>query len=184
MCVVRDNWALLCSLAAAVHRQMAAAVEMEDLMSWGALGLLEAQREFRVERGVAFATYAYYRMRGAMYRGARHATGRSRSKAVVDERALGEAVHGAVAVAAGGEGDEAHERAHLRWRLQGALTALPERERRMIQACYFSGDSIAEAGVHLGLSRSRSSRLHARALERLRDELGVDEPADRHRFRP
>jgi len=44
-----------------------AAVQIEDLMSWGAIGLLEAFDRFDASRGIKFSTYAEYRIRGAMY---------------------------------------------------------------------------------------------------------------------
>ena len=44
-----------------------AAVQLEDLMSWGAIGLLEAFDRFDESRGIKFSTYAEFRIRGAMY---------------------------------------------------------------------------------------------------------------------
>ena len=44
-----------------------AAVQLEDLVSWGAIGLLEAFDRFDAARGIKFSTYAEYRIRGAMY---------------------------------------------------------------------------------------------------------------------
>lgn len=44
-----------------------AAIQMEDLVSWGAIGLLEAFDRFDASRGIKFSTYAEYRIRGAMY---------------------------------------------------------------------------------------------------------------------
>jgi RNA polymerase sigma factor (sigma-70 family) len=50
---------------------------------------------------------------------------------------------------------------------------LPERERSLLQQVYFEGKTIEEAGATIGLSKSWSSRLHARALERLRESMVV-----------
>ncbi len=52
-----------------------------------------------------------------------------------------------------------------------ALTALPEKERRMLEAHYFEDMSLKDAGETLGLSRSWASRLHARAVDLLALEL-------------
>ena len=52
-----------------------------------------------------------------------------------------------------------------------ALEALPERERHFIQKHYYEGKTLLEAGKDLGLSKSWSSRLHARAVEQLRKQL-------------
>lgn len=59
-------------------------------------------------------------------------------------------------------------------RLRAALTSLPEREERVIRRCYFEGQSLGAVAQELGLSISWTSRLHARAVERLRDLLGED----------
>lgn len=52
-----------------------------------------------------------------------------------------------------------------------ALTRLPEKERAMIELCYYQDNSIKDAGDALGLSRSWSSRLHARAIKLLGQAL-------------
>jgi RNA polymerase sigma factor for flagellar operon FliA len=44
-----------------------ASVQLEDLVSCGAIGLLEAFDRFEPSRGIKFTTYAEYRIRGAMY---------------------------------------------------------------------------------------------------------------------
>jgi RNA polymerase sigma factor for flagellar operon FliA len=44
-----------------------AAVQLDDLTSWGAIGLLEAFDRYDAGRGIKFSTYAEYRIRGAMY---------------------------------------------------------------------------------------------------------------------
>ncbi len=59
----------------------------------------------------------------------------------------------------------------LRQRIVEALAELPERERHFIQKHYFEGKTLLEAGKELGLSKSWSSRLHARAVELLRERL-------------
>lgn len=41
-------------------------VEMDDLVGWGILGLLDAVERFDLERDLKFTTYASYRIRGAI----------------------------------------------------------------------------------------------------------------------
>jgi len=53
------------------------------------------------------------------------------------------------------------------------LDVLPERERVLVEAVYFEGATIEEAGARLGLSKSWASRMHAKALERMRKQLAV-----------
>ncbi|MBE7452480.1 MAG: sigma-70 family RNA polymerase sigma factor [Kofleriaceae bacterium] len=62
-----------------------------------------------------------------------------------------------------------HER--RRTEVAEALAALPERERALLEKHYVEGKTLVEAGAELGLSRSWASRLHARAVDRLRARL-------------
>ena len=62
---------LVWSLARQIGRRLPESVELEDLVGYGQLGLAEAARDFDASRGVRFSTYAYYRIRGAIYDGLR-----------------------------------------------------------------------------------------------------------------
>jgi RNA polymerase sigma factor for flagellar operon FliA len=55
--------------------------------------------------------------------------------------------------------------------VEEALRALPEKERRLLQLYYFEDRPLEEVGKIMGLSKSWSSRLHARAVELLKDAL-------------
>ncbi len=46
-------------------------VETEDLVAYGQLGLIEASQRFDPSHGSRFSTFAYYRIRGAIYDGLR-----------------------------------------------------------------------------------------------------------------
>lgn len=48
-------------------------IELDDLLGWGFQGLLEANERFNLRAEVSFSTYAYYRVRGAMFDGLRDA---------------------------------------------------------------------------------------------------------------
>jgi RNA polymerase sigma factor for flagellar operon FliA len=52
-------------------------------------------------------------------------------------------------------------------RLAGAMAQLPERERALIEAHYGEDLTLDAAGRRLGLSKSWTSRLHARAIDKL-----------------
>ena len=60
---------LVRSLAWQIHDKFPPYVELEDLMEYGQVGLAEAARDFDPGRGGQFSTYAYYRIRGAIYDG-------------------------------------------------------------------------------------------------------------------
>ncbi len=51
------------------------------------------------------------------------------------------------------------------------LARLPDKERTLLEAVYFDGVTIEQAGERLGLSKSWASRLHAKALDRMRKSL-------------
>lgn len=57
--------------------------------------------------------------------------------------------------------------------VQQGLSLLPDRERQLLRAVYFEGVTIEEAGGRLGLSKSWASRMHAKALERMRKTLAA-----------
>jgi RNA polymerase sigma factor FliA len=64
--------------------------------------------------------------------------------------------------------DDALEREQRRKLVKQSLDVLPERERTLVEAVYFGGATIEEAGAKLGLSKSWASRMHGKALERLK----------------
>jgi RNA polymerase sigma factor for flagellar operon FliA len=57
------------SLALSISRKLPPNVELDDLIAYGQVGLGEAARDFDPHRGSRFSTYAYYRIRGAIYDG-------------------------------------------------------------------------------------------------------------------
>lgn len=54
-----------------IHRSLAIRINIEDLESYGMLGLLEAHSRFDSKTKHTFTTYAYYRVRGAILDGCR-----------------------------------------------------------------------------------------------------------------
>jgi RNA polymerase sigma factor for flagellar operon FliA len=60
---------LVRSIAWKIHRGLPSSVEIDDLVGYGQIGLAEAARDFDPTRTGAFTTYAYYRIRGAIYDG-------------------------------------------------------------------------------------------------------------------
>ena len=66
---VEECQGLVRSLALKVHRGLPRRVDLDDLIGYGQVGLVEAANEFDGSRGTRFATFAYYRIRGAIYDG-------------------------------------------------------------------------------------------------------------------
>src|SRR6516164_7092955 len=69
--LVEQHLPLVHAVARKVKRTLNAAVDLEDLVGYGSKGLVEAAERFDARQGVAFSTFAYYRIRGAMYDGLR-----------------------------------------------------------------------------------------------------------------
>lgn len=67
--LIEECQGLVHSLAGAIHRKVPPNIDLEDLVAYGQLGLVEAARDFDPARGGRFSTYAYYRIRGAIYDG-------------------------------------------------------------------------------------------------------------------
>jgi RNA polymerase sigma factor for flagellar operon FliA len=71
---------LVRSLAAQVHKKFHCQFELEDLISYGQVGLAAAASDFDPEQGTQFSTFAYYRIRGAIYEGVSKLSGTTRAQ--------------------------------------------------------------------------------------------------------
>ncbi len=69
--LIEQHLPLVQAIARKVKKSVGASVELEDLVGYGSKGLVEAAERFDPRHGVAFSTFAYYRVRGAMYDGLR-----------------------------------------------------------------------------------------------------------------
>ncbi|HWA97556.1 MAG TPA: sigma-70 family RNA polymerase sigma factor [Pirellulales bacterium] len=72
---------LVKSLAWKIHRGLPEHIDLDDLIGYGQLGLAEAARDFDPQRGGQFTTFAYYRIRGAIYDGLSKMSWTKRSQA-------------------------------------------------------------------------------------------------------
>lgn len=59
------------SLAATVRKQFSTQLELDELISYGQVGLLEAADRFDAKVGANFLTFAHYRIKGAIFDGLR-----------------------------------------------------------------------------------------------------------------
>ncbi len=166
-----EHRVLVQSIARRLKRRLGRLVELEDLEAHGMEGLLTAARRYQPGRGATFATFAGHRIRGAMLDAIPTLRGLPRrERAGEDPRAP--RPEGAWTQPSTDEGAEQAALAREdHERVRRALTRLPRRERLFIDRIYFEDQVIARAGVELGLSRSWASRVHARAITRLRREL-------------
>ena len=191
------------SLAGQVRRQFNGAYEMDELISWGQVGLLEAAERFDSKVGANFLTFAHYRIKGAIYDGLRkmgvlkgNSSAAERTNAYMgnlndrevgggsmsdDVREISGAVQGLAMLFAAADGadgvdisdmsmpaDERLQLEQLKIRVRDAIAKLPENEKKLLEGYYFEGLTLEEAGAKIGQSKSWASRLHARAVERLK----------------
>ena len=99
--LVEDNQGLVYHLALRVHRRLPVKQDLDDLIGYGMIGLVEAAKKFQRNRGIEFTTFAYPRVNGAIYDGVSKMSWMSRSRynRLMKERAKAEAA----ATEAGGE---------------------------------------------------------------------------------
>ena len=200
--------------------------EVDELISYGIEGLINALDRFDLSRNVKFETYAITRIRGSMIDGLRYmdwvpVSVRQKSKKVETayanlETKLGRsATDEEVAQEMGVELEElqsllkditvtslvclddfvatGHKTRFIdllkdekedifssivfeenKKMLAESIEKLPEREKKVIYLYYYEGLNLKEIGQVLGLTESRISQLHTKAIHRLRGHLHKD----------
>ena len=155
-------------------------VALEDLVAYGAIGLLEAASRFDATKGVPFAGFAGRRIHGAIVDGIRlhHWFGRGADRRLGVERA--------------GEGwlvelaDAGQACNDTRWNsrpliqppvepddtlqslVASELQRLPARQRRLLDLHHNQGKTLSAAAREMGFGPSWASRMHAGAIATLR----------------
>jgi RNA polymerase sigma factor for flagellar operon FliA len=69
--LVEQHLSLVQAIARKLKRTLGASIDLEDLIAYGSKGLVEAAERFDPRHGATFSTFAYYRIRGAMFDGLR-----------------------------------------------------------------------------------------------------------------
>ena len=221
--IVKRFLPLVRYVAARMSVKFPTGLDFDDILSFGALGLLDAIDRFEPERGFVFQTFAVPRIRGAILDELRRFDWISRSgreklqkfertleniaktngsaddaslmKAMdMDEKTYKDLLDIASRsyivslddVLALEDGDMQREETiedespnaldiiEGAEEIQGvakALEKLPERERILLSLYYYEGLTLKEIGKVLGVTESRVSQLHGRALSLLRAEL-------------
>jgi len=78
--LIEDSQGLVISLASGVRRKIPFRIDLDDLIAYGEVGLAEAARDFDPDKGAVFTTFAYYRVRGAIYDGLSEMSWASRAR--------------------------------------------------------------------------------------------------------
>lgn len=139
--------------------------ELDELLQWGAIGMMEALQRFDAGHGVSFQAFAARRIRGAMIDGLRREGARRRGETLfepedVDHAALenGSAPEDPLAVL---------YRADNRNLLIAALKTLPRLEYQILAMHFYDDLNNREIAAILDMSEGYASRLRKRALESL-----------------
>lgn len=69
--LVEEHLHLVHAIASKLKHRLGKTMESGDLIGYGTQGLIEAAKKFDPGQGTAFSTFAYYRIRGAMFDGMR-----------------------------------------------------------------------------------------------------------------
>jgi RNA polymerase sigma factor for flagellar operon FliA len=153
--------------------------DREDLIAWGVVGLVQAARRYRGDRGASFSAYAARRVRGQVLDALRERDPLTRSarreyrSAQRDAEDLPPPYLEVSLDRVGDLPDQHRERRvpsrDVRWdRVAHALRDLPALERRVLVLSYGRGLTLREIGREVGLSESGACRVRARALRRVR----------------
>jgi RNA polymerase sigma factor for flagellar operon FliA len=190
--LIKAHLDLVKSIAGDIRaRPLGRGMELEDLVAYGAIGLVEAATRFE-DRGVPFSAFARRRIYGAIIDGIRtqHWFGRRADRRLRIDR-VGHDWHVAI-----GAGHQAHndvrrngrpmvcpptDTADVNEQVAAALRGLPALERRVVELHHYQDKTITQAAKELRIGRPRASRLHARALVALR--AAVEETTSRP-YRP
>ena len=166
MTALYGNWVKRIAL---ILRSRIPWADLDELLQWGAIGMLEAMKKFDASLGVEFEAYAMRRVRGAMLNGLRREGIRRRGESMLDPDVVDSAAYH------GGTSPEDPLAALLRTdhqsSLAAALRSLPELEYRVLALHYYNEMNNRESAEILGISESYASRLRKRGLRLLAEQM-------------
>jgi RNA polymerase sigma factor for flagellar operon FliA len=222
---VRELMWLVRCVAGSIARTLPRSVDIEDLVSAGAIGLIQAVEGYDPAYGANIETYARYRIKGAILDELRRGDRLSQStrakikkihcavevlesktgRCPTDDEIAGEAgvsaeeIPALLAAAAAADlcsleavlrsdGGGARvcveetsapspdplsrlERKELEKTLVRAVRTLPRVEKIVLSLYYYEGLRMREIGAVLGITESRISQIHSRAIRILRDTI-------------
>jgi RNA polymerase sigma factor FliA len=146
--------------------------ELDELLQWGAIGMLEAMNRFDRTLGVSFQAFAARRIRGAMIDGLRREGALRRGESLFDVDAVDTA-----ALAGGTSPDDPLAllvRADTRSLLVEALKTLPPLEYQVLALHFYDEMNNREIAAILDMSEGYASRIRKRALFSLSVRLNAE----------
>ncbi len=218
--VIEQHGSLVTKMAKQLWKRLSLSLSVDDLTQAGVIGLLEAAKNYKEEKGASFETYARIRIRGSILDEARkgdwaprsvhrnrrrlskamreieHKTGRhARDREVADHLALSLQEHHQMLqdthntrLSMLGDWDleegeassvaclepnivESLEFEESKAILAQALETLPEREQQVLKLYYQEELNLKAVGKVLGVTESRISQIHSRAVQRIKSYL-------------
>lgn len=201
-------------IAFQIFQKMGRRFDLEEIVGYGFLGLVEAAERYNPQRGISFTTFSYYRIKGAIFDGLREmglpakaapravnweanahdllqsATDDETSDAptgnIEDEvESVGQLIENLIPAYllsleseaaqnladTGASPAENLETSELFALIHSIIEELPEQERELLEAIYYRHIPMTQIAQERGIGKSWVSRLHARAVGRIRDRL-------------
>ena len=226
--VIKEYSPMIKYVANRIAMRLPPHIEIDDLVSVGVLGLIDAIDKYDASRGAKFKTYAEFRVRGAILDELRsmdwvprsvrqkasaletviqklqnklgrppeddevanelgmsmgelfNTMNETKSMPILSLEDLGIAKESgeqqSLLDCLAGKGDDPQTSLRLN-ELKGiiakAIDVLPEKERLMISLYYYEELTMKEIGEVLGITESRVSQIHSKAVYRLRSKLKI-----------
>lgn len=186
--LVEDNLELVDKIVRGMLRRLPSHIDKSDLVQQGRMGLMEAARRYDPTSAASFKTFATYRIRGEIIDGMR-AFSQNRPaesgawnesvEAIGEGAGSGDGIGGfissvqALGVAfnlATSTTENPLEESLEKQALWVAVARLPERERHVCELLYKMDMTMQDIADVMHTSKASVSRLHKRALERLRQD--------------
>jgi len=173
--IFHEYQGLVRSIAWLVHQKVRARVDLDDLIAYGAIGLLQSIDRFEDGPDRKFVTFAWHRIRGAVLDGLAAMAWFNRAdyeRGVYAEMPIPQADPAMAAIPAKiFPVPVIAEQRELGTILQTAIGALSEREQILLKATFFGHQTLTDAARSLGIGTAWASRLQRRSLAKLREVL-------------
>ena len=176
-------------IAARIRERLPQQVDLEDLVSAGVIGLLEAARSFDSSRNIQFKTFARFRIRGAILDslretdwGSRYMRRRGREIAEVSARLEARLRRHPVESEIAEEIESAPDlddpdpyelcfQGEMKAHLAEAISKLSEREQLILSLYYREELTMKEIAKVVGIALSRVSQIRQATLTKLKASL-------------
>lgn len=156
------NWIKRIALLLKVRMPWA---DLDEMLQWGAIGMMEASQRFNASHGTSFQAFAGQRIRGAMIDGLRREGAHRRGQVVLDIETIDTSTY----QQAQGPQDPMTLLSHEddRSLLAEALKTLPTLEYQILALHFYEEFNNREIACVLDISEGYASRLRKRALDML-----------------